>query len=252
MYSGQRDRSSESKTILSLICRSVGVRSYYVLFVHTRGKASIAGFEKRTMSDAIIRLKNAVTENDHTLGSPDALVTLVEYGNFECIDCGRAYHPLKEVRNLLSNNLRFVFRHFPTVRTHPHSMRAAEAAEAAAAQGKFWHMHDELFTHQNALDDVDLAQYARRIGLDLDRYLTDMKENTFFSKVEADYQRSLFDEHITGTPTIYINAARYTGGIDVESLVSAVKAHDTEGRIQLPHHAGGIRGLLNKLHNKPT
>jgi protein-disulfide isomerase len=183
------------------------------------------------MSDAIITLKNVVTDNDHSLGPPNAPVTLVEYGNFECIDCGRAYPPLKQVRHLLSDNLRFVFRHFPTVRTHPHSMRAAEATEAAAAQGKFWEMHDELLTHQNALDDVDLARYARRIGLDLDRYLTDMKENTFLSKVEADYQRNVFDEHITGTPTIYINAARYTGGIDVESLVSAVKEHDTEGRI---------------------
>jgi protein-disulfide isomerase len=109
-------------------------------------------------------------------------------------------------------------------------------------------MHDELFTHQNALDDVDLARYARRIGLDLDSYLTNMKENTFLSKVEANYERSVFDEHITGTPTIYINATRYSGRFDVESILSAVKEHDTEGRIQLPDTAGGIRGLLHRLH----
>jgi protein-disulfide isomerase len=200
------------------------------------------------MSDAIITLKNAVTENDHSLGSPDAAVTLVEYGNFECIDCGSVYPVLKHVRTILGENLRFVFRHFPTVRSHPHSMRAAESTEAAAAQGKFWEMHDELFTHQNALDDVDLARYARRIGLDLDSYLTNMKENTFLSKVEANYERSVFDEHITGTPTIYINATRYSGRFDVESILSAVKEHDTEGRIQLPDTAGGIRGLLHRLH----
>ena len=200
------------------------------------------------MSDAIITLKNAVTEDDHSLGSPDAPVTLVEYGNFECVDCGRVYPVLKEVRSILGDNLRFVFRHFPTVRAHPHSVRAAEAAEAAAAQGKFWEMHDELLKNQNALDDVDLARYARRIRLNVDLFLTALHENTFLSKVEAGYQRSLFDEHITGTPTIYINNVRYTGGFDVESLVIAIKEHDTEGRIQLPETHGGIRGLLSRFH----
>ena len=85
----------------------------------------------------ITRLKNAVSERDHSSGSPDAAVTLLEYGNFQCIDCGLAFPVIKEVRNLLGNNLRFVFRHFPVVRTHPRSFRAAEAAEAAGAQGKF-------------------------------------------------------------------------------------------------------------------
>ncbi len=204
------------------------------------------------MSDGIITLKNAVTENDHTIGSADAPVTLVEYGNFECIDCGRVYPVLKQVRSLLGDNLRFVFRHFPTVRTHPHSVRAAEATEAANAQDRFWEMHDELFKNQKALDDVDLARYARRVRLDVEVFLTAMKENIFLAKVEADYQRSLSDEHITGTPTIYINAVRYNGGFDVESLVSAIKVHDTEGRIQLPDHPGGIRRLLGKIHKGPS
>src|SRR5215470_15875776 len=117
-----------------------------------------------------IKLKNLVTERDHISGSADAPVTLLEYGNFECVHCGRAYPIIKEVQKRLGNNLRFVFRHFPTVRTHPHSVRAAEAAEAAAAQGKFWQMHDQLFTHQQALEDRDLSRYARHIGLDVDRF----------------------------------------------------------------------------------
>jgi protein-disulfide isomerase len=203
------------------------------------------------MSDPeIVRLKNAVTDRDHVAGPLSAPVTLVEYGNFECIHCGRAYPAIKEVRKLLGNNLRFVFRHFPTVRTHPHSLRAAEAAEAAGAQEKFWQMHDELFTHQQALEDHDLSRYARRIGLDAERFARDMAENTFLKMVEADYNRSLFDEHVTGTPTFYINDVRYTGAADVESLLLAIKQADTDGRIRLPERAGGIRGMLGRLRRR--
>ena len=197
-----------------------------------------------------VKLKNAVTERDHTSGTPDAPVTLLEYGNFECIHCGRAYPTIKEVRRVLGDNLRFVFRHFPTVRTHPHSMRAAEAAEAAGAQGKFWEMHDELFTHQKNLEDNHLSRYARRIGLDLERFNHDMAEHTFLKQIEADYNRSLFDEHVTGTPTLYINEVLYTDATDAESLVDAIKEADSEGRIRLPDSSGGIKGVLNKLHRR--
>lgn len=198
----------------------------------------------------IVKLKNVVTERDHTAGAQDAPVTLLEYGNFECIYCGRAYPKIKEVRKVLGDNLRFVFRHFPTVQTHPHSLRAAEAGEAAGAQGKFWEMHDQLFTHQQALEDRHLSRYARRIGLDVERFARDLAENTFLEKVQADYNRSLFDEHVTGTPTFYINEERYTGATDVESLLLAIKRADTEGRIRLPEGAGGVRGLLGKLHRR--
>jgi protein-disulfide isomerase len=195
----------------------------------------------------IVRLKNAVTDSDHASGLQSAPVTLVEYGNFECIHCGRAYPVIKEVQKVLGDNLRFVFRHFPTVRTHPHSLRAAEAAEAAGSQEKFWEMHNELFTHQQALEDQDLSRYAKRIGLDSERFTRDMAENTFLKQLTADYQRSLFDEHVTGTPTLYINEVRYTGAADVESLLGAIKQADTEGRIRLPESAGRTRSLLNRL-----
>lgn len=196
----------------------------------------------------IVRLKNAVTENDHAVGPQSAPVTLLEYGNFECIRCGGAYPVIKEVQKLLGDNLRFVFRHFPTVRTHPHALRAAEAAEAAAAQEKFWQMHDELFTHQDALEDHDLSQYAKRIGLDVERFARDMAENTFLKPIEAGYEHSLFDEHVTGTPTFYINEARYSGATDIEGLLGAIKQADTEDRIRLPERVGGLRGLLGRLH----
>ena len=195
-----------------------------------------------------VKLKNVVTERDHVSGAADAPATLLEYGNFECIHCGRAYPMIKEVQKLLGDNLRFVFRHFPTVRTHPHSLRAAEAAEAAGALGKFWEMHDQLFTHQQALDDRDLSRYAKRIGLDVDKFARDMSENTFLKQIEAGYNRSLFDEHVTGTPTFYINEALYTGATDAESLVDAIVQADTEKRIRLPERPGGMRRVLGRLH----
>jgi protein-disulfide isomerase len=197
----------------------------------------------------IVRLKNAVDERDHTSGSQTAPVTLVEYGNFECIHCGRAYPVIKEIQRLLGDDLHFVFRNFPTVRTHPHAIRAAEAAESAAAQGTFWEMHDELFTHQQALEDHDLSRYAKRIGLDVEKFARDMAENSFLKKIDAEYQRALFDEHVTGTPTLYINEVRYTGATDVDSLLLAIKQADTEGRIRFPERAKGVRRLLDRLHH---
>ncbi len=199
------------------------------------------------MSAEIVRLKNAVTDQDHVAGPKTAPVTLIEYGNFECLHCGQTYPTIKQIRNLLSSDLRFVFRHFPTVRTHPHSLRAAEAAEAAGAQGKFWEMHDELFTHQTALEDRDLLRYARRIGLDLDRFSREMSENVFLPQIQTAYQQSLFDEHVTGTPTIYLNEIRYTGATDLQTLLEAIKESDPEGRISLPKKASRIRKAVGKL-----
>ena len=193
-----------------------------------------------------VRLKNSITERDHTIGPDTAPVTLLEYGNFECIHCGKFFPVMKRLRKSLGDNLRFVFRHFPTIQTHPHSLRAAEAAEAAASQQKFWQMHDELFTHQTSLEDRDLSRYARRIGLDLERFTHDMTENSFLKQIEADFQLSLFDEHVTGTPTIYLNDIRYTGPTDFEGLMLSIKLTDTEGRIELPD-GHGLRSFLSRL-----
>ena len=143
--------------------------------------------------------------------------------------------------------MRFVFRHFPTVQTHPHALRATEAAEAAGAQGKFWEMHDQLFRHQQALEDHDLSRYAQRIGLDAERFERDMTENTFLKQVLADYNRSLFDEHVTGTPTIYVNEVRYTGATNLEGLLDAIKQADTQDRIRLPEERHGLRSMLRNL-----
>ena len=204
------------------------------------------------MSAEIIRLKNAVTDQDHSAGPNTAAVTLLEYGNFECIDCGRTYPVISQIRNLLAGDLRFVFRHFPSVRSHPHSMRAAEAAEVAGAQGKFWEMHDQLFRHQTALEDHHLIRYARRIGLDIDRFSRDLSENVFLAQIQTAYQQSLFDEHITGTPTLYLNEVRYTGATDLQSLLEAIKESDPYGRIVPPTRASRIRQVVDKLRRGAT
>ncbi len=195
----------------------------------------------------IVRLKTSVSERDHISGPGDAPVTLLEYGNFECIHCGRAFPVIKQLRTLLGDDLRFVFRHFPTVQTHPHSLRAAEAAEAAHEQGEFWQMHDELFKHQTALDDRNLTHYAKRIGLDVEKFERQMADHVFLRQIQDNYDRSLFDEHVTGTPTLYFNEVRYTGATDLESLLHAVQSSDTEGRIRLPETSHKLRSLLSRL-----
>lgn len=199
------------------------------------------------MPTEVVRLRNSVTDRDHVLGPNTAPVTLVEYGNFECVHCGRTHPEIKKARELLGDNLRFVFRHFPMVQTHPHALRAAEAAEAAGAQGKFWEMHDQLFTHQEALEDRYLLQYAKRIGLDAARFSRDMTENVFLQQIEADYDRSIFDEHVTGTPTLYLNEVRYNGSTGIESLLAAIEEADTEGQIRLPERGGALRAVLRRL-----
>lgn len=199
------------------------------------------------MSEEIVKLKSPVTDQDHVAGPASAAITIVEYGNFECIQCGQAYRSLQQIRNVLADELRLVFRNFPMVQTHPRSLRAAEAAEAAAAQGKFWQMHDQLFTHQQALEDRDLMRYAKRVGLDIERFKRDLAENVFLTKIQSAYEQSLFAEHVTGTPTLYLNEIRYTGATDAQSLLEAIKQSDPEGQIQLPERAGQTRQFLRKL-----
>src|SRR5258706_16342203 len=111
-------------------------------------------------------------------------------------------------------------------------------------------MHDQLFAHQKALEDRDLMRYAKRVGLDNERFTRELGENVFLPKVQSAYEQSLFDEHVTGTPTIYLNETRYTGATDVQSLLEAIKQSDPEGRIQLPERTGQIRQFGRKLRQR--
>jgi len=162
-----------------------------------------------------------VGERDHVTGPPTAPVTLVEYGDFECSSCRKAWPMVKELQRRLGQNLRFVFRNFPLTKLHPNAERAAEAAEAAAAQGAFWQMHDRLFERQFALDDDHLVEYAAELGLDADRIRGELEAGTHSAHVRDDFMSGV-KSGVNGTPTFFINGVRYDGSWDLESLVAAL------------------------------
>jgi protein-disulfide isomerase len=167
------------------------------------------------------QLTPPVSERDHVEGNADARVTLVEYGDFECPACGQAYGTIKEAQHAFGPNLRFVFRHFPLRSSHPHALEAAKAAEAAAAQGRFWPMHDRLFQHQTRLDSDSLVEHARAIGLDLERFRTDLQGREAETRVREDLSSGNVSE-VKGTPSLFINGERYDGPRDRRSLIDAL------------------------------
>jgi formate-nitrite transporter family protein len=156
------------------------------------------------------RLTPPVSDRDHIQGPLDAPVTLVEYGDYECPHCGRAYPIVKAAQRQLGDRLRFVFRNFPLAEAHPHARRAAEAAEAAAAQGRFWRMHDMLFEHQHALEDAALLHYAEILQLDTERFARELRDGTYAQRVSDDVLGGA-RSGVNGTPTFFVNGVRYDG-----------------------------------------
>jgi protein-disulfide isomerase len=162
-------------------------------------------------------------DRDHIRGpGEDALVTLVEYGDFECPFCGRAEPVVRELIREYGE-LRFVFRHLPLTDVHPNAQMAAEAAEAAARQGRFWEMHDTLMDHQGALTVRDLIGYARDMGLDTDAFARDLRDHAGAARVAEDVESADLAT-VSGTPTFFINGKRYYGAFDLMALKDAVRA----------------------------
>ena len=175
-----------------------------------------------TQADATA-LAVPVGDRDHVRGPADAPITLVEYGDYECPDCGTAHPIVSELRRRLGDQLRVVFRNFPCPDAHPHAQRAAEAAEAAGAQGKFWEMHDKLFENFYALEDADLARYASEIGLDVERFERELSAHVYAQRVREDVdsgQRS----GVNRTPTFFINGVRHGGFFSLPALLEAIGA----------------------------
>jgi protein-disulfide isomerase len=167
-----------------------------------------------------LKLPVAVNENDHALGPGSANVTVVNYGDYQCPDCHRRHKEIQKMVDELADRVRFVYRHFPLVKTHPRALKAAEAAEAAAAQGKFWEMHRLLYLSPDKLDDKDLRRNAHKIGLDLDRFDSEMTGSTYSDGIMKDYYNSLING-ISGTPTTFINGTLYA--MDGTELLTTVK-----------------------------
>jgi protein-disulfide isomerase len=159
--------------------------------------------------------------HEHVRGPQDAALTLIEYGDFQCPYCARAHEALTSLADELGG-MRLVFRHLPLADLHPLAELAAESAEAAASQGKFWDMHDSLFEQQRQImDEQDLAALAESVGLDLERYGADIEARRHRPRVQGDLERARQDG-ASGTPTFFINGVRYRGDSDRESLQQAL------------------------------
>jgi protein-disulfide isomerase len=141
---------------------------------------------------------------DHMLGSEHARVTVVEYGDFECPNCKQAAPVVKMLLERFAGRMRIVFRHFPLEEIHPHALAAAEAAEAAAGQGKFWPMHDLLFDNQRHLKPSQLRDYAARLEIDMARYDSEMKDTLYLQRVREDIEGGKLSG-VRATPTFFVN-----------------------------------------------
>jgi protein-disulfide isomerase len=168
------------------------------------------------------RLTLLVSDRDHTQGPPKALVKLVEYGDYECPYCGRAYSIVEELCREVGDQLLFAFRNFPLTQSHEHAEMAAEGAEAAAVQQRFWEMHRILFTHQSELATSNLLQYASWLGMDTEQFRHALTMHTFRDRVHGDFMSGV-RSGVNGTPTFFINGARYDGPVDVSSLSALVE-----------------------------
>lgn len=182
---------------------------------------------ERTASLPVVLDRPVDPDLDHVRGRPDAPLTLVEYGDFECPFCGRATGVVRELREAFGEELRYVFRHLPLPDVHPHAELAACAAEAAGRQGRFWEMHDALFAHQTELELEDLAGYAGRLELDVEQFLRDLGAEDVTARVMQD-AASAEASGARGTPTFFVGDRRHIGAFDAESLAAALAA--TRGR----------------------
>jgi Na+/H+ antiporter NhaA len=184
----------------------------------------------RTAEDLLDLSVDVDPDRDHIRGPDDARVTLVEYGDFECPYCGQAEGVIRDLLTSFGDDMRYVWRNLPLQDVHPSAQLAGEAAEAAAAQGRFWEMHDLLLDHQDELSHRDLAAYARDLGLDIERFTDELRRREYAPRVSEDVA-SADESGVSGTPTFFINGRRHYGAYDVASLTEAVESARRRARI---------------------
>lgn len=171
------------------------------------------------------------TEVDHIRGPADEILTLVEYGDFECPHCGQAESTIRQLLVEFGGELRFVFRHLPLTDVHPNAQLAAEAAEAAGAQGRFWEMHDLLFVHQDALTYDDLLGYAGQLQLDVEAFERDLSVRRHARRIARD-TASASENRVAGTPTFFIDGRRLYGAFDLATLTASLATRANERKRQ--------------------
>jgi protein-disulfide isomerase len=169
------------------------------------------------------RLTLPISGRDHVRGPATASRVLLEYGDYECPFCREAHGSVKQLLNVMGDEVSYAYRHFPLTQIHPHAKTAAEAAEAAGAQGHFWQMHDLLFMHQDRLTHRDLIGYASALNLDLTRFALELDSHVHEPRVREDFLSGI-RSGVNGTPTFFINGVRHNGGYDLGSLVAALRA----------------------------
>ena len=169
-----------------------------------------------------VTLAAPVNERDHMMGPANARVTVVNYGDYQCPGCHERHRATEKMARELQDTVRLVHRHFPLVKSHPRALRAAEAAEAAAAQGKFWEMHRRLYLRPDKLGDRDLRRHAKEMRLDLERFDREMAGSIYSDQILKDFYFSL-NHRITGTPTTFINGVLYSkSGVELLATVKAI------------------------------
>jgi protein-disulfide isomerase len=169
-----------------------------------------------------------IAADDHVLGAPDAATTVVEYGDYECPYCRGAFRDVHLLLDRYPGQVRFVFRNFPIPQLHPHAMQAAEAAEAAAAQGKFWQMYELLLQENAHLDTGSLLGYARQLGLDVDRFRRELDEHTYAARIDHDIAAGRANQ-VNSTPKFYVDGVRIDGKVPLEGLTEAVRVAVASG-----------------------
>lgn len=160
---------------------------------------------------------------DHVRGESSAKL-IIEYGDFECPYSRQAYREIHLVEKALTDAVRFAFRHFPLTEIHPHALAASQAAEAAAAQGRYWEMHDILFHRQKALEDDDLRSYADELGLDLEAFDRDRKSTSVMDRIDRDIDSGDATGEVFGTPTLFVVGRVHRGPYDSATLTASLKA----------------------------
>lgn len=168
------------------------------------------------------QLKPPVNGNDHIAGDITAPLELVEYGDYECPYCGRAYPIVKDIQQQLGRDIKFIFRNFPLSNMHPHAFSAAVATEAAGLQGKFWEMHDVIFENQKNLDAENIFRLAEAIGLNTERFKTDMQQKALIDKVEKDFESGI-KSGVNRTPTFFVNRRKYDDNWSNQELLHYLK-----------------------------
>jgi Na+/H+ antiporter NhaA len=192
--------------------------------------------QARTQEDIVDLSDDVDPERDHVRGDIDAPVTLIEYGDYECPYCGQAEDVIRELLASHGDDVRYVWRHLPLNDVHPSAQLAAEAAEAAAAQGAFWPMHDKLLANQDELRPMHLRKYAEEIGLDLDRFRDELRRREHYERVAEDVA-SADVSGVAGTPSFFINGRRHHGAYDIDTLTGEVRT--ARARSRLPQAASG-------------